>query len=151
MTLTTTLVILTVLALGLSAGALLAEGAVLVPMWRAMAPDAFLAWYRENEQRLVRFFGPLEILAAVLAALATGAAWWSGHAPWGLLAGASGLAIAVLASFPLYFQSANAAFAEGRLEDEAVGPALRTWARWHGARVVVALAAFALAALAASR
>ena len=36
------LVGLAAVALGLSAGAMLAEGAVMVPYWRSLPPDAFL-------------------------------------------------------------------------------------------------------------
>ena len=40
--------ILATMALGVAAGAMLAEGAVLVPWWRAMPPEAFLRWYADN-------------------------------------------------------------------------------------------------------
>jgi hypothetical protein len=56
---TTYAALLATIALGLSAGALLAEGAVLVPFWRSLQPESFLAWYRENAALLLRFFGPL--------------------------------------------------------------------------------------------
>ena len=54
-------------ALGISAGALLAEAKVLVPFWRGLEPSEFLAWYRKHADLLLRFFGPLEIVAAVVA------------------------------------------------------------------------------------
>ena len=60
------LTVLTTIALGLSAGALVTEGAVLIPSWRSLQPDRFLAWYREHARLLFKFFGPLEIVAAGL-------------------------------------------------------------------------------------
>ncbi len=38
-----TAALLAVIALGLSAGAMLTEGAVLVPYWRSLPPDSFLS------------------------------------------------------------------------------------------------------------
>jgi len=55
--------VLATLALGVAAGAMLAEGAVLVPWWRSMPPEAFLRWYADNARRLFEFFGPLEIVS----------------------------------------------------------------------------------------
>src|SRR4030095_4538670 len=60
------------IALGLAAGAMLAEGAVLVPYWRSLPPDAFLAWYVDNAARLLNFYGPLELVSAILAIAAAG-------------------------------------------------------------------------------
>ncbi len=143
-----TLILLAAAALGLSAGALLTEGAVLVPFWRSLPPDSFLDWYRENGARLLRFFGPLEILAALLACLAAGASWLQGssHAP--LLAVSGCLALGVVGTFPVYFQRANASFAEATIESDRVEDELRRWSRWHWARVGLAAAAFLAALLA---
>ncbi len=141
--------LLAVAVLGLSAGALLAEAAVLVPFWRSLRPESFLAWYRENGALLLRFFGPLEVAAALSVGLATAVRWPAGGpAPW-LLLGSTLLSLLVLAAFPLYFQRANASFADGSLSPEGVPEALRRWARWHHARVAASGAAFVAAILAA--
>ncbi len=142
------LVPLSVAVLGLSAGALLAEGAVLVPYWRSLPPDSFLAWYRQNGTLLLRFFGPLEVGAAVVAILATIADGLSSGSASSLLAGASLLSLLVLGAFPLYFKQANASFSEGAIDLDCVPSELRRWARWHWARVVIASAAFLAAILA---
>jgi hypothetical protein len=141
-------IVLAVLALGLTAGAVLAEGAVLVPYWRSLKGEAFLQWYRENGALLLRFFGPLEVAAAASAIAAAVTAWLSGRAGTSLLIAASVLSILVLAAFPLYFQRANASFAAGTIEPDRVSAELRRWAFWHWVRVLVASAAF-LAAVAA--
>jgi hypothetical protein len=49
--LTTIVAVLAVLALGLAAGAVLTEAAVLVPFWRSLPPESFLGWYREISSR----------------------------------------------------------------------------------------------------
>src|SRR2546426_6710255 len=101
------LVLLALVALGLSAGALLAEGAVLIPFWRSLQPESFLAWYRQHAALLLRFFGPLEVVAAGLAGLAALVGWVGGGRPSGLLAVSALLAAFVLAAFPPYFQRAH--------------------------------------------
>jgi hypothetical protein len=58
------------------------------------------------------------------------------------------LTVAILASFPLYFQAANASFANGTLPAHAVGAELSRWAIWHWGRTGLALLAFFLTALA---
>ena len=131
--------------LGLSAGALLAEAVLLVPWWRAMEPGAFLAWYPEHADSLFRFFAPLEIGAGVLAVAATAVAWRSeARSP---LAVATALTLAVLLAFPLYFGAANTSFVEGSLARGEVAGELARWSAWHWGRTVLALVAFAAAAL----
>jgi hypothetical protein len=140
-----------VIALGITAGALLAEGAVLVPFWRSLPSDSFLRWYRENGHLLLRFFGPLEVVTAVLVTLAAVASWLSADPAVSLLVASSLLSLLVLAAFPFYFQRANASFAEGTIETDRVEAALRRWAGWHWVRTAIAIAAFLFAILASSR
>ena len=145
------LVFLAVLALGLSAGALVAEGAVLVPFWRSLQPESFLAWYRQHATLLLRFFGPLEIVAASLAVVAALVSWLGDEPASGLLAISAVLAVLVLAMFPLYFQRANASFAGATIATTEVGVELRRWSIRHWVRVVLAIAAFAVAVVAARK
>ena len=145
------LVLLAVVALGLSAGALVAEGAVLVPFWRSLQPESFLAWYRQHATLLLRFFGPLEIVAASLAVVAALVSWFGDEPASGVLAISALLAVLVLAVFPLYFQRANASFAGATIATTEVGVELRRWSIWHWVRVVLAIAAFAVAVVAARK
>jgi hypothetical protein len=147
---TATLVLLATTALGLTAGAVLAEGAVLVPFWRSLPPRSFLAWYREHGALLLRFFGPLEVVSTVLVIVAAVASWRDAVPGASFLVVASGLCLLVLGSFPLYFQRVNASFKAGTIEIDRVAGELRRWARWHWARVALTAAAFVAAALAAS-
>lgn len=148
---TTTLVALVaVIALGLSAGAMLAEGAILVPYWRSLPATAFLAWYRDNAMRLVDFFGPLEVAAALLPLAAAGLYRISRRARAGLLVISAVLAVSVLAAYPMYFRDVNASFAAGTIAVDAVADELARWAAWHWMRIAIGIAAF-MAALVAVR
>ena len=135
--------VLATLALGVAAGAMLAEGAVLVPWWRSMPPEAFLRWYAENARRLFAFYGPLEIVSATLTLLA--AVVHRSSRRW--FVGASLLALAVLAAFPIYFRDVNASFESGAIGVDRVHAELGRWAAWHWGRTMLGLLAFALALL----
>jgi hypothetical protein len=133
--------VLATLALGMAAGAMMAEGAVLVPWWRAMPPEAFLRWYAENARRLFDFYGPLEIVSATLTLLAAVV-----HRPsrrWFI--GAALLSLAVLAAFPIYFRDVNASFESGAIGVDRLPGELGRWAAWHWGRTALGVLAFALA------
>jgi hypothetical protein len=135
-------------AFGLMSGALLAEGALLVPFWLSIEPRDFLSWYKQNAARLQGFFGPLEV-AAVLAAIAAGAlARINGGSGRYWLTGAAILGVAVLAVFPLYFQRANTSFREGTIAIDHVQPELRRWAKWHWGRTILSIAGFSASVVA---
>jgi hypothetical protein len=137
-----------VIVLGVTSGALVTEGAVLVPFWRSLAPGAFLVWYREHAALLFRFFGSLEIVAT-LATLGALAVRWQATGSTDLRLGvAVALCIGVLLVFPLYFQAVNARFETGAIAPDDVGPELARWARWHWLRTAMALGAFVAALLA---
>ncbi len=144
----TTAALLAVTALGLSAGAMLTEGAVLVPYWRSLPPDSFLSWYAENASLLFDFFGPLEIASAFLAVVAAGLYRFKRRRGSGLLVLSAVLALAVLVAFPLYFQEVNASFAMGAMSPDNVEAELARWASWHWGRTAVGIGAFAAAVLA---
>ncbi len=144
---------LAVAALGISAGAMLTEGAVLVPYWRALPPSEFLRWFAANEPRLVAFYGPLELVSAVLPLLAAGLGIARRRPGAWLMAGASLLAVAVLLLYPLYFRSVNARFATGAMDPAEVTAELSRWSAWQWVRIAAGAAAFgtALAALVRGR
>ena len=134
-------------ALGLTAGALLAEAAVLVPFWRSLEPAHFLEWYSANAGLLFRFFAPLEITATAIAVTAAAFERWPLRGDSGYLLAAALLSVAVLGAFPLYFAEVNASFADGTIAHEAVADELGRWAAWHWTRTVLAVAAFGAALL----
>jgi hypothetical protein len=145
--LATTIALLAVLALGLAAGAMLAEGGVLVPFWRSLPPDAFLRWYADNASRLFAFFGPLEIASTALAAGAAALHGLSRRPGAGWFAVAAVLGAAVLATFPAYFRDVNASFEAGTIPPDRVAAELERWAAWHWGRTAIGVGAFAAAAL----
>lgn len=140
--------VLGVVLLGVTAGAMLAEAAVLVPYWHSLAPVDFFDWYSANASLLVDFYSPLEIASAVVALVCAviyslqsrpGARlWWV----------AAILSIVVIAMFFAYFKDANAGFLNRTIADESLAEALATWGRWQWARVGVGCAAFAASVLA---
>ena len=130
--------------LGLAVGAMLAEGAVLVPWWRSLPAAAFLRWYADNASRLFAFFGPLEIASAALAVVAC---LFQQAEARRCFAISAVLAVAVLGLFPLYFQAANATFETGSIPVERVPVELERWAAWHWARTAIGLVAFGSALL----
>lgn len=137
------LVVLAVVALGVTAGALLAEALILVPFWRSSEPSAFLDWYRQYSGLLLRFFGPLEIAALVLPGMASFACWLNEDSRFVFLGISTLLSLLILLSFPIYFKKANASFAAGTIEKRDVAVELTRWARWHWSRTSIAVIAFA--------
>ncbi len=121
---------------------------MLVPFWRSQRPAEFLSWYEQHAGLLLRFFGPLEIASGVLVIGSTALAWLGYLPGLAFFAAATGLTLAVLATFPLYFKAVNTRF-ETRLIDAAdVAGELERWATWHSARTFLATLAFGLALLA---
>jgi hypothetical protein len=135
-------------ALGIFLGSQLTEGLVLVPYWRALPADEFLRWYAANDARLLRYFGPLTSVTALLAVAAAVVSWQEGHAVAAAFVPA-GVMVAIVAGFFLYFDRANKRFAAGTIAAPAVAGELARWSAWHWTRTVLAGIAFA-AALAAA-
>jgi hypothetical protein len=143
--------LLSAAAIGLFAGAMLTEGGVLVPYWRALAPGDFLAWYAANDRRLLGVFGPLTAAAALLALAAAAAAVWARDpGRWPALV-AAGIMVAAVLMFPLYFQQANARFAAGIVPPAELPAELARWAAWHWGRTALAAVAFVASMLALRR
>lgn len=132
--------------LGLLAGAMLLIAAAITPFWAALEPMEFARWFREHSPLLARIMLPLGASSTLLVVLA---AWLARAAssPAGLwLAVSAALAVAVGATYPLYFLSANAALAGGQLDASQVAAELARWRSWHWARTCAGLLSF-LAAL----
>ena len=133
--------LLATLALGLTAGALLAEAAVIIPWWRTLPADVFFAWYAANTSRLFWFFEPLEAVSAVLVLVAAVLV----RTRWFVIAVL--LSVAVLAMFPLYFEDANASFESATVAAADLPAVLARYSAWHWLRTLIGIAAFTAAAL----
>jgi len=134
--------------LGLLAGALLAEGALLVPYWRTLSPEQFYALHPTYGPRLYRFYAPLTIAAPVAALLSAGLASAVGGDRVAAAWAAALLVLALLACYGLYFRRANDEFARRAVAPGDLPAALARWAAWHRARVVIAILAFVCSLLA---
>lgn len=142
--------LLAVLVLGLSAGAMLAEAAILVPYWQTLSADQFFDWYTSNAELLVGFYSPLQIASAVLALVATILSA-IGRRPTRLWALATVLSLVVLGLFFVYFKGANADFADRSVARQDLPAVLQTWGAWQWARVAFGTGAFAAAVAAVMR
>ena len=138
---------LSVGSLGVFAGTMLTEGCVLVPYWRSLKPAEFFVWYAANGQRLQNFFGPLTWMTGLLSIASALVSLWQGHPSRWLALLAATLLVAVVSTFYLYFQKANASFAPASLSIAEVGAELTRWAAWHWWRTGLSLAALAVALL----
>jgi len=128
-------------ALGAFVGAMLAEGALLVPYWRSLPAPAFFAWYAANDKRLLAFFAPLTTVTVLCTAAAAVAALAAGHPGRWLAALGVALVATAAAMFPLYFQGVNARFSAAAITADELPAALASWAAWHHVREVITVAA----------
>ncbi|MEM6477138.1 MAG: hypothetical protein AAF687_13335 [Pseudomonadota bacterium] len=134
--------------LGLLAGALLTEGAILVPYWRRMEPEEFLRLHSTMGPSLYRYFAPLTIAGVMLPAASAGVSLGLGEeAPSRVAAGI--LCLCALGIYFAYFKAANAKFAEHTITASELPAELGRWATWHTTRTIIVLIAFgcSLAAL----
>ncbi len=129
---------LSTIIIGLYAGSLLTEGAILVPYWRKMPAEEFFRLHKDVGPSLFRYFAPLTSAAVVLAVLV------AVLAPDGMMLRwiAAALCLSALGIFFLYFQKANAGFANHSLSSDALKIELGRWAAWHHLRTVLIIGAF---------
>lgn len=128
---------------GIFIGALLAEGALLVPYWRSLAPDDFFKLHGVFGPRLYRFYAPLTISATLLSVASMVASILISDPNVYYLMFAAILAILMVLIYFVYFQKANASFASRTVKPNDLKAELERWAFWHWARVGVGLFAFA--------
>jgi len=142
-------VMLAVGSLGVFVGAMLTEGFVLVPYWRALSADAFYVWYGANDKRLVAFFGPITWFAGLTTLAAAGLSLWTAHpGRWYALAAAVCI-LGVVAMFFVYFERANASFSLRNMPANELRLELDRWASWHWVRCGLSLVALTAVILAA--
>ena len=131
-------------ALGLYAGSLLTEAALLVPYWRTLSSEEFFMRHGDFGPRLYRYFFPMTNAAVWLAVLSAALDGFSdGHRNAAAL-----LCMAALGTYFMYFQKANASFADHSLAESALPAELARWSAWHWARTAASLLAFVLSVLA---
>lgn len=129
--------------LGLLAGALWAEGALLVPYWKTLKADEFYRLHPEYAPRLFRFFAPITALAPALALATACLAWYiQAEARW-LLGITAVLANSLVLIYFLYFKKTNFAFSIAAVTAADLPDELNRWQNWHQLRVAICMLAFA--------
>lgn len=137
--------------LGLLVGALMAEGALLVPYWRTLSPQEFYALHPSYGPRLYRFFAPLTIAGPSLSLVAAGSSIAVADQGQWFSVIAAALSSVVIGIYFVYFKSANAGFENHAIPESDLAAELGRWAAWHKGRTVIALLAFAGSLLALPR
>ena len=141
-----------VVSIGLLAGALLIESAVLVPYWRTLSPHDFDVNHHGFAERLYRFFAPLTTIAVALALISALHQLWAAYRDaadgWLTLSG-SAVAVSLLVFYGLYFRRANILLPElARAGSTSqLDAALRQWHQVHRVRTAVSLIALVLMTL----
>lgn len=135
-------------SLALFVGALLTEAMVMVPMWRTLQPQEFYKLHAAHAHRLYRFFAPLTVIATLITVAAAIVAVAADRPERVASVVAAALALVILSTYFLYFQRANAQFAEASIAHEELPAELSRWAAWHWFRTIVGLIALVFALLA---
>ena len=131
---TSTLMILTCLVLGLLAGGMLLIGISFVSFWKSLSPSDFQAWFASHSHLVGRLMIPLGV-GGIAVTVAAVVACWQGSATgrrWLLIAAVS--AMGVMVTYPLFFEATNEAFVRGGLSDSEARSLLERWATWHWIR-----------------
>lgn len=138
-------------SMGIFVGALLAEGALLVPYWQSLSAKEFFTLYKQYGPRLYRFYSPLTTIATLLA-VASAMVNISTASQGQLMSIVSSiLALVMIGIYMLYFRQANAKFATAAISDNQLPIELARWAYWHWVRVIIGLLAFASSLYALNR
>ncbi len=129
-------------ALGLLVGSWLTEAIVLVPFWRSMEPDKFLALYAELGTWIFRYFAPLTAITSVLTLVVALVPFSQGEAP-NLNEVVPVVMIAIaLGMFAAFFKRSIANFKAGIVSGLGLSEDLAKWARWHAVRLLIGSVAF---------
>jgi hypothetical protein len=136
---------LAVAVLGVFAGAMLTEGAVLVPYWQSLTAQEFFAWYAANDRLLLDYFGAVTIATALATLLAAGLSLWERHPSRGFAVAAMLVTVGLVLMFPLYFRDVNTAFAAATIPESELSAELLRWSSWHWTRTGFSFLALALA------
>ena len=118
----------------------------IVPFWASLEPTEFARWFREYSPLLGRIMLPLGGSATAFAVVAVLLVRPMSSPRFLWFALAAALAVAVAATYPLYFSSANAALAGASLLAGEIAAELDQWRTWHWVRTGAGVLGF-LAAL----
>ncbi|MBI1816193.1 MAG: DUF1772 domain-containing protein [Deltaproteobacteria bacterium] len=133
---------MTVVLLGLLAGAMLLIAVAFVGYWQSLEPEAFLAWFATHAHRIGVLMVPLGAAATAAAILSAVVTWRIGGSvrAWALTSAV--LALLVVAVYFAAHAPRNIVFAARSVAPENVSRELGTWATWHWVRVLLGVGAF---------
>ncbi|WP_437744170.1 hypothetical protein WMF39_03725 [Sorangium sp. So ce1504] len=134
--------VVSVVLLGLLAGALWAEGALLVPYWKTLKAEEFYRLHPQYAPRLFRFFAPITAITPAAAFVAAVFAWLAASRAVWVSTVVAVLANSLVAIYFGYFKHANAAFAQAAIDPKDLPVELERWGDWHRLRVAICMLAF---------
>ena len=126
--------------LGLLGGGLLLLGLGFLPYWQSLDPADFTQLFSSNVPYVAAAMKPLGFSATGAIWLATALAVWKKLPTRHWLIAASVCALCMLATFPIYFVSTNAALAGGAMSAAEISATLEQWQLVHWFRTVAAIA-----------
>lgn len=135
----------TVGILGIFLGTQIAEGALLVPYWKSLSPQAFFDLHKIQGPKIYRFFAPLTIAATLipLGTICLGILVRDKVGTFHVLTGL--FTLCFFSTYFLFFKKANKEFAEASISPSELPSALRRWGNWHWGRVILEMIAFVCA------
>jgi hypothetical protein len=133
---------ITVLILGVTAGAMLTEAAIIVPFWLSLSPPEFFDWYAKNQAALVNYYSPLEIWSTILALVTSILMLILKQEGKRSMVASTLFSIFVILTFFIFFKDANVAFNARSIANDKLSLAITTWGNWQWFRVGLGLAAF---------
>lgn len=138
--------ILSIASIAAFAGSMLMLYTTLVPFWKQMAPNNFLAWFSDYSSGITTTTGPFVKLCMLLPLTSILLVWKvpSSRVYW-LISYAFILGIMVI-TFS-FFIEANESFTNGTIELALVDEKVRLWGELHGIRTVLGFLSTVFAAL----
>ncbi|GBF40628.1 DUF1772 domain-containing protein [Leptospira johnsonii] len=133
---------ITVLVLGLTAGAMLTEAVIIVPFWLSLSPTEFFDWYAKHQAALVNYYSPLEIWSTILTVVTSILLLIAKQEGRLSMVASTVLSILVIMTFFIFFKDANAGFNTRSIANEKLTSAITTWGNWQWLRVGLGIAAF---------
>lgn len=125
---------------------MLTEAVIIVPQWKLVGAVEFNRLHKELNKRFFRFFAPITIFAVTFAQI-NFAIKLIQNKETVVPAIIAALMIICLASFYLFFKSANEKFKTTIFSDDEFKHAIGVWHRVHWARTIISLIAFGLCIL----
>ena len=148
---TSALMMLACLVLGLLTGGMLVIGVAFVSFWKSLSPSDFQTWFASYSHLIGGLMLPLGAAGIVTTVAAVVACWSGPSTRRGDLLVAAVSAIGVMVTYPIFFAGTNESFVRGGLADSTVRSLLDRWAIWHWIRAGLGMLGFIAALRALQR